>query len=434
MEKDPVCGMQVDPKSAAGKAQHGGKTYYFCAAACQTKFEKNPAPVREVAPDDDRRPRPAAEVEDVVCGMTIDPADAVGTVEHEGRTFYFCAQQCLERFREDPRTLPRRRRALRPAAATRDAEYTCPMHPEVVQRRARRLPHLRHGAGAADGHRSATRRTPSSTRMPRRFWISARSPLPLLGFMVAEMFPASLTPSAAAAALWLQLALATPVVLWGGWPFFERGWQSVVEPPPEHVHAHRARHRRGLRLQRGRHAAPRALPGLLPRPRRRARALLRARGGDRHPRAAGPGARAAGARADERRHPRPARPGAADRARCCGRTAPKRRSPLDRIAVGDRLRVRPGEKVPVDGVVVEGASAVDESMVTGEPIPVEKGAGRRRHRRHRERHRRAHRGGAARGRGDAARADREAGRRGPALARAHPAAGGQGVRRGSCPR
>jgi Cu+-exporting ATPase len=322
----------------------------------------------------------AAEVEDVVCGMTIDPADAAGTVEHGGRTFYFCAQQCIDRFRADPGRFLGPRGA--PPPADGDADYTCPMHPEVVQRGPGSCPIC----GMALEPRTVTlgdEANPELDSMQRRLWISALLTLPLLGFMAAEMVPGLAHSVRGRGALWMQLALATPVVLWGGWPFFERGWQSVVT--------------RNLNMftliALGTGAAyaysvvATLAPGLFPASFRlplldhteggHGGALavyfepaavivtlvllgqvleLRAR------------ARTSGAiRALLGLAPRTARLLRPDGA--------EEEVALDRIAVGDRLRVRPGEKVPVDGVVVEGASAVDEAMVTGEPIPVDKSPG-----------------------------------------------------------
>ena len=179
------------------------------------------------------------------------------------------------------------------------------------------------------------------------------------------------------------------------------------QPQPQHVHADRARRRRGVRLQRGRRRSlPASFPPSFRDARRAGRRLLRGGGGHRHAGPARPGAGAARAQPDRRGDPGAARPGAEDGAARRATTAAKQDVPLEHVQVGDRLRVRPGEKVPVDGVVLEGASAVDESMVTGEPIPVEKQRRRHGHRRHGERHRDARHAGRAGRRRDAARADR----------------------------
>ena len=260
--------------------------------------------------------------------------------------------------------------------------------------------------------------------MKRRFWVSA--PLALATLFLADVgvIPGQPVQHALGMklAVWLQFVLATPVVLWGARPFFAARLGVARESQPEHVHADRARHRRGIRLQRGRAAvperAPRGVPhghGGMPPVYFEAAAVittlvllgqvleLRARSQTR-----------------------------ARSARCSG-SRPRRRVasrddgseedvPLDAVQVGDRLRVRPGEKIPVDGVVLEGQQRVDESMLTGEPMPVEKSQGQPRHRRHRQRHRRARHARRARRRRHAARADRAHGQRGAAQPRADPAA------------
>jgi Cu+-exporting ATPase len=309
--------------------------------------------------------------------MTIDPADAVGHVEHDGHTYYFCAESCLERFKADPDKYvgpdggieepgseqSRPPRIPDPASRT-PVTYTCPMHPEIVRDGPGSCPIC----GMALEPMTITAEEPENEElrdMSRRLWVSAVLTAPLLVIAMGG-FQLHL----------LELLLATPVVLWGGWPFFVRGWQSIVHRslnmftlialgvavgyvysliatlspsifPPAfrddtgrvavyfeaaavivtlvllgQVMELRARSRTG--------AAIRALLGLAPKTARRVR-------GD-----------------DEDED-----------------------IPLEHVHPGDHLRVRPGEKVPVDGVVLEGASAIDESMVTGESIPVAKRPGDR---------------------------------------------------------
>ena len=311
------------------------------------------------------------EVEDVVCGMTIDPADAVGTVEHDGRTFHFCSQQCVDRFRADPASFLGGKPV--PAPADAGAEYTCPMHPEVVQVGPGSCPIC----GMALEPRTITlgdEANPELASMQRRFWISALLTLPLLGFMVAEMSPTLAHRVQGRGALWIQLALATPVVLWGGYPFFERGWHSLVTRNLNMFTLIAL----GTGAAYGYSLAATLAPGLFP-------ASFRGHGGMLavyfEPAAVIVTLVLLGQVLELRAR---ARTSSAIRALLdlAPRTARVLRPDgteeevaLDRIVVGDRLRVRPGEKVPVDGVVIEGTSAVDEAMVTGEPIPVDKVAG-----------------------------------------------------------
>ena len=312
------------------------------------------------------------EVVDPVCGMTIAPEDAVGRVEHQGQTYYFCNESCLEQFRADPdRFLGP---APAPPAASASGEWTCPMHPEIVRTEPGSCPIC--GMALEPRRITLDDRNPELDDMTRRFRVSTALTVPALLLAMGEMIPgnpvARLVPGASLA--WAQLALATPVVLWGGWPFFVRGWQSVVNRSPNmftlialgvgvaYIYSVVATISPGLfphsfqthegrvgvyfeaaavivtlvllgqvmelraRSQTG--AAIRALLGLAPKTARR----LRPDGRDED-------------------------------------------VALDQVHVGDQLRVRPGEKVPVDGVVLDGTSAVDESMVTGEPIPVEKNPG-----------------------------------------------------------
>jgi Cu+-exporting ATPase len=318
----------------------------------------------------------AAGAVDPVCGMTVDPATAKFSAVHEGHTYYFCCGGCLAKFQADPAEYlggpqgpqppgPQPRHShpqtQGPGPHAQGLEYTCPMHPEVRQIGPGSCPicgmALEPVAPTAEPHEDHELRD-----MTRRFWVSVALSLPTLGLAMAERLPA------------VQLALATPVVLWGGWPFFVRGWQSLV---------HRSLNMftliaLGVGVAWVYSVVAAVVPGLFPPSFRmedgsvavyfEAAAVittlvllgqvleLRARSQT-----------GAAIRALLGLAPKTARRVNAD--------GSDEDVPLEEIHVGDRLRVRPGEKVPVDAVVLEGTSAVDESMVTGEPMPVEKQAG-----------------------------------------------------------
>jgi len=309
---------------------------------------------------------PAATAKDPVCGMTVNPATARGgSFEHGGTTYYFCNPRCRERFAADPAAFlgePPPTESAQPKAAEKGAIYTCPMHPEVVSQGPGACPIC----GMALEPAVVTAQdeaNPELEDMQRRFWISLGLAVPTMLLGMSDRLP------------WLQFALATPVVLWGGFPFFERGWASLVN--------------RSLNMftliALGTGAAfgfsvfalvfPNTLPqsmsqGGMPPVYFEAAAVivtlvllgqvleLRARS-----------ATSGAIRALLGLSPKTAR-----RIETGGTEVDV---PLDQVAVGDRLRVRPGEKIPVDGVVMDGTSAVDESALTGEPIPVEKTAGAR---------------------------------------------------------
>jgi Cu+-exporting ATPase len=304
---------------------------------------------------------PAAQTAiDPVCGMTLDPATPLHNAEHAGHRYFFCGARCKERFVAEPA------RFLAPKAPppTVADSWTCPMHPEIVQDHPGSCPlcgmALEPALPAADGASD-----PELRDMKRRLWLSAALAVPLLGIGMFELsFPG---------VVWLQVALATPVVLWGGAPFFKRGWQSL-ESRRLNMFTLIAL---GTGIAYGYSLIGAVLPGVFPAAFRtmddgvplyfEAAAVivtlvllgqvleLRAR------------ALTGGAiRALMDLAPRTAR---------IVRDGGDSDIPLAEIARGDRLRVRPGEKIPVDGVVVEGVSTVDESMLTGEPLPVEKRVG-----------------------------------------------------------
>ena len=319
---------------------------------------------------------------DPVCGMTVDPSNAAGSYEYNGKTYYFCCTHCLHRFQKDPESFLNKTAAPpQPVGITRAAKpetkarkYTCPMHPEIIRDGPGSCPIC----GMALEPLTASLDEEDNTEladMTRRLWIAAILSVPVLALGMSELLPGhplqqfiSMKTQA-----WLQLALASPVVLWAGWPFFVRAWQSIVYRSlnmftliglgvgvgylfsviavliPQ-IFPASFRDAEGnvpvyfeaaavivtlvllgqvleLRARSQTGTAIKALLGLAPKTARRLR-----------------------------------------------QDSQEEDVPLDNVQVGDRLRVRPGEKVPVDGVVLEGSSTVDESMITGEPIPVEKHA------------------------------------------------------------
>jgi Cu+-exporting ATPase len=318
---------------------------------------------------------------DPVCGMTVNPPGA-GSYEHDGKTYYFCSQHCLHKFQNapeaflagGPKPMGHHEQPAPAPAEGQKVEYTCPMHPEVI----RDAPGFCPICGMALEPRTVTIEEDNTelTDMKRRFWVSVVLSLPVLIIGMSDLIPGdpARTVLGPRMSTWVSLVLATPVVLWGGWPFFVRAWYSIVNRSlnmftliglgvgvsyvysviatflPQ-IFPHGFRDHAGnvpvyfeaasvittlvllgqvleLKARSSTGTAIRSLLGLAPKTARRIR----------HD----------GTETDV---------------------------PLDQVMKDDRLRVRPGEKVPVDGVVLEGNSSVDESMVTGEPIPVEKQKG-----------------------------------------------------------
>jgi Cu+-exporting ATPase len=366
---DPVCGMTVDPATAKHRAEHDGKAFFFCCDGCRTKFVAEPERYLARAAD---AAHPDDKATDPVCGMTVDPATAKHRAEHQGKDFFFCSAGCRTKFLDDPqRYLRPKLKADVPADA--GAIYTCPMHPEVRQVGPGTCPICGMGLEPAAPTAEAGP-NPELIDMRRRFWIGLGFTVPVVVLdMGGHLFGPLVTPTLSS---WIQLILSAPVVLWAGWPFFVRAVASV-----------RARSLNMFTLiALGTGAAwldsivATLAPGLYP-----------------------PGFRAADGsvavyfeaaavitvlvllgqvlelRAREQT-------GGAIRAllNLAPKTARRLRNDgteedvsVDDIATGERLRVRPGESVPVDGTILEGSGTVDESMLTGESMPVAKSAGDR---------------------------------------------------------
>jgi Cu+-exporting ATPase len=314
-------------------------------------------------------------VKDPVCGMEVDPAATPHRAEHHGRQYHFCSAGCLAKFRAEPDSYAHERSEKAPPAAPAGTIYTCPMHPQIRQEGPGNCP-ICGMALEPERVTAAAGPNPELADMRRRFWSGLSLTIPIV---VLEMSDHALGLDIAHAigartVVWIQLVLATPVVLWAGWPFFVRGWQSVV--------------RRSLNMftliALGTGAAylysvvAALAPGLFPE-----------------------GFRGMGGAVSVYFEPAAVitvlvllgqvlelqareRTGGAIRAlldlapklaRRVGDDGSDEEIPLEHVHSGDRLRVRPGDKVPVDGTVEEGRSTVDESMITGEPIAVEKAPG-----------------------------------------------------------
>jgi len=358
----PLCGMEVEPSKGAAKYVHNGQRYFFCSHHCLAKFKEDPDKFLRAPGDGHVREHAAAHT------PPLDKTEQ-GT--------YVCPMDPEVR-ESKPGPCPKCGMALEPAAPSVPSirtEYVCPMHPEIV----RPEPGFCPICGMALEPRTVTLEdevNPELVDMTRRFWVGVVLSAPIALLAMSDMIPGQPVQRIVSSQLlnWVQLVLATPVVLWGGWPFFQRGWASIVNRSLNmftliaigvgtayfysvvatlfpHLFPQSFRGHSGevgvyfdaaavittlvllgqvleLRARSKTSRAIKALLGLAPKTAR----LIRDDGteGD---------------------------------------------VPLERVKPGDRLRVRPGEKIPVDGIVLEGTTSVDESMITGEPIPVEKTKG-----------------------------------------------------------
>ena len=368
---DPVCGMQVDPATAAARADYKGETYYFCSTSCRAKFEAAPETWlgQETRRPTCRHGHGRAHAHNHPHGHGTGHTHGHGTGHaHLHVAAPAAPASCCHAGHG----------AAAPAASSPSAagsaadgrEYTCPMHPEVVQIGPGACPLCGMAlepkvASLDDGE------NPELADMTRRFRWSTALTLPVLGAMALDLVPAWRHALPPAWMTWGQLAFATPVVVWGGWPFFERGWASLRTGALNMFTLIAL----GVGVAFGYSVVATVAPGLFP-------DAVRGHGGQ-----VGVYFEAAATivvlvllgqvlelRARSRTSQAITRllglaPATARRVDPLGGDADV---PLAHVGVGDRLRVRPGERVPVDGVVVEGASTVDESMITGEPMPVAK--------------------------------------------------------------
>jgi Cu+-exporting ATPase len=307
--------------------------------------------------------------------MTVDPAHAAGSFEYEGQVYYFCNQGCLRRFRSDPEEFLKPREPEEPRPAAPGVQYTCPMHPEIVRDGPGACPIC----GMALEPRTVTSEdlpNPELDDMTRRFWIGAALSLPIVILSMGDMLlgPGLGHRVDVGTANWIGLVAGAPVVFWAGWPLLVRGWQSIATG---HLNMFTLI-TLGVGAAFAFSAAGTLAPGLFPAGFKMHGAVatyydtsvvivvlvllgqvleLRARGRTN----------------TALRHLL----GLAPKTARVVRGGREVDVALASVAIGDTLRVRPGERVPVDGIVVEGSGAVDESMVTGESIPVPKEPGSR---------------------------------------------------------
>jgi Cu+-exporting ATPase len=373
--RDPVCGMTVDMAKTPHRTRHEGREIGFCSGGCKTKFESSPETYLQAT--------------DPVCGMQVDRVSAQHMLKHEGTRYYFCCAGCQNKFEADPQKYLEAKSSARPeieaatharfkadqaqSVAPEGSKWTCPMHPEIVRDGPGDCPLCGMAlepmvASLDDGP------NPELVDFTRRMWISAALSVPIViiamggmvGVPVREWIGEPL-------ASWLELIFATPVVLWAAWPFFRRFWSSLANGSPNmwtliglgvgaaylfsmvavlfpQIFPMSLTHMEGrppvyfeaaavivtlvfvgqvleLRAREATGKAIRALMNLTP---KTARRIWEGRDIE---------------------------------------------VPVEAVQAGDWLRVRPGEAVPVDGEVIEGRSFVDESMLTGEPVPVEKQKG-----------------------------------------------------------
>ena len=395
MAIDPICGMTVDPATAAGQFEYKGQTYYFCATSCLDRFRADPEkalskvsvplitiPLSPTA----RKPlpmmMPAAPAGvgalDPVCGMTVQPETAAGSHVHAGKTYYFCATSCLAKFKNDPAhyLLPPDQRPVPvvsvPAGGA--VEYICPMDPEILETK----PGACRICGMALEPKIVTMEegpNPELDDMSRRFRWSLGPAVVVMILAMSDMIPGQpLHQWLGGVRLnWIQWLLATPVVLWGGFPFFQRGWASIVNRAPNMFTLIAI----GTGAAYGFSTVGTVIPEWLP-------ASFHQQGG-------GVAVYFEAAamitvlvllgqilELRARSQTSSAIKGLLRLAPTTARVIRDGREidvPLDQVQVGNRLRVRPGERIPVDGIVVDGGSAVDESMITGESMPVGKTVG-----------------------------------------------------------
>lgn len=376
-EIDPICGMSVDPETAPAKLEHDGKMIYFCCPNCLKRFQEEigvlpPANFTQIGKN--KSETETKEFIDPVCGMSVAPKTSAGKCEFKNETYYFCSTGCLNKFKQNPQNFLEEKQEKKQTAEAEGTEYTCPMHPEIEQIGPGTCPIC---GMALEPKTFSLDDTPDPeyVDMKRRFVICAALTIPVFALAMAEMLPNFHEVISPQISVWIQFALAAPVVLWGGFPFFVRGWQSIINKSPNMF----------TLIAVGTGAAflfslfALFLPGIFPVSLRDAHTglihvyfesaavittlvllgqVLELR-----------------ARSQTSSAIRELLGLAPATAIVVFEDGTETEIPLADVQTGATLRVRANEKIPTDGVILEGETSIDESMVTGESIPVEKQAG-----------------------------------------------------------
>ena len=301
---------------------------------------------------------------DPVCGMNVDPEKASFKFDYQNQQYFFCSQKCMESFKQNPGKYSSAQRKIEPMRSA--AEYTCPMHPEIVQDDPGNCPIC--GMALEPKNVETTADDSEYKNMRVRFWLGLAFSIPVFLLAMSSMISTFDHFIRTNLTRWLQLILSTPVVLWAGWPFFERGWRSIFNhhlnmfslislgvgvaylysiiafffpeafPPSFLLHGEVPLYFESAAIitvlvllgqvleLKARSQTSQSIKALLGRAAKSARVIV---------------------------------------------NADEKEIPIDQVKVGDILRVRPGDKIPVDGKITEGISNIDESMITGEPIPVQ---------------------------------------------------------------
>jgi len=374
---DPICGMTVDPKTAAAKFEFAGKTAYFCSKGCHAKFNAQfAAPAAPVVQLGRRKPRDEdfATATDPVCKMLVRPESAAAKFDFNGTTYYFCAVGCLNKFRQNPDRFLEPEAKPEPMGGPNDVEYTCPMDPEIVQIG----PGICPICGMALEPKIVSlddKPDPEFLDMKRRFIIAAVLTIPVFVLAMGEMLPGFHARIPARVSVWIQFVLAAPVVVWCGLPFFERALISFRNRSPNMFTLIAIGTGAAFLYSIAALVAPGALPAAMHDPHTHSVPVyfesaavittlvllgqvleLKARAGT-----------SRALRELLGLTPKTATVVFAD--------GSEAEIPISDLQIGAIVRVRANERVPTDGTVIEGDAYVDESMVTGEPVPAEKGVG-----------------------------------------------------------